>query len=70
MINPNICKRLLVEVGDPVISAFGSHVVSQQAVYKGRTLEIHARDAIKPGRRYLYLKYSIMLDQYYLSKRG
>lgn len=62
MINPNICKRVLVEVSAD----------QKTAVYRGVTLEIndYRAPAPKPGRRRMWLKFSIFSDKYYLTSRG
>jgi hypothetical protein len=59
MLNPNIYKRVLVEVLPG----------SKYATYRGHTLEINdLRYGTKPpGRRYMYLKFSILTDSYYLT---
>ena len=57
MINPNVCKRVLVVVSDDMLTGY----------YKGLTLTIHDRVLTKkPGRRWMYIKYSIVGDCYYL----
>lgn len=63
MLNPNICKLVTVDV-----LADNAGI----AVYRGHTLDIHLRNktSIKPGRRRLWLKYSIMRDTYYLTDRA
>jgi len=69
MINPNICKRVNVEiVGEPVISLYGN--TYQYGIYKGFKLDVYSDTIIKPGKRRLYLKYSIINDRYYLTKRS
>ncbi len=59
MINPNIHKAVMVQVQWDGVTA----------LYKGNLLDIVERyaPAPKPGRRRLYLKYSIISDQFYLS---
>lgn len=68
MLNPNICKRVTVNVGKAEISKYGS--ISQFAEYNGQLIEISEYTEIEPGNRRLYLKYSIMNNRYYLTKRG
>jgi hypothetical protein len=67
MLNPNICKRVMVDVSKAIVSKYGS--ISQFAEYKGYLIEISEYTEIEPGKRRLYLKYSIMNDRYYLTKR-
>lgn len=67
MINPNICKLVTVEVNKAEISKYGN--ISQFASYKDHLIEISEYTEIKPGKRRLYLKYSIIRDRYYLTKR-
>ena len=69
MLNPNISKLVYCIVGEPVYSQYSKQVVAQHAEYRGVKLDISENVAVKPGRRRLYLKYSILRDQYYLTKR-
>lgn len=68
MLNPNICKRVTVSVNKAEISKYGS--ISQFAEYQGQLIEISEYTEIEPGKRRLYLKYSIISDRYYLTKKG
>lgn len=54
MLNPNISKLVVVEV-----LADG-----QSALWQGHTIPIHGK--AKPGKRRLYICYSITNNQYYL----
>lgn len=59
MINPNIERRVLVVVSED----------SATAEFRGIVLDIiYEMDEPKkkPGRRYMYLRYSILTDRYYL----
>ena len=58
MINPNICKRVKATVKDG------------RAYVNGVELRISDTRAVKDGSRYLYLKYSILSDSYYLTVNG
>lgn len=62
MINPNIEKLVLVTVE----AVTGTQ---QFADYRGRRIEIndYRHGFAKPGKRRLWLRYSIMSDRYYLS---
>lgn len=69
MIDPNIYKRIRAEVLEPTISTLTGDVY-QKAIVDGHTLEINYRygqKIKKPGFRYLYLKFSIASDSYYLT---
>jgi hypothetical protein len=70
MINPNICKRVTVEVIERLDQGF--HLYSGKAKYQGNDFKVVLRGtkAIKPGKRRLYLKFSILNDEYYLSDQG
>jgi hypothetical protein len=59
MINPNATKRVLVDV---VPKGRGKDL---QACYQGVMLEVIGNST--PGRKYMNLKYSIVLDQYCLT---
>lgn len=71
MLDPNICKRVDCFV-DVAVIGVRSGLMEQFATYQGVRLEILHRkpNAVKPGKRRLYLKYSIINDQYYLSDRS
>jgi hypothetical protein len=62
MINPNLVKLVTVLVADDLKSA----------QYKGQTfrLVLFGERVIQPGKRRLYLRYSIAFDEYYVSDRG
>lgn len=62
MINPNISKFVTVLVADDL----------ETAQYKGRKLRLSLRGdrVVTPGKRRLYLKYSITFDDFYLSDRA
>lgn len=64
MINPNICKYVLVKVLPKEANS-----VFQYAIYRGHKLEIMDRDVKPYGNRRMYLKFSIMSDSYYLRSR-
>jgi len=68
MINPNISKRVDVVVLKDLLKSD----LYAKAVYNGILLEVSLRDkeVLKAGKRRLYLKYSILCNQYYLSDRG
>jgi len=67
VLNPNICKRVLVDI----VNSVGPADNNVTALYKGTTLPVHLRRrSLKPGRRALYLKYSIVNDRYYLTDRA
>lgn len=68
MINPNISKYVIVNVTE-AIDRFNKKVLV--GFYQNVKLDIYQGTdrVIKPGRRKLYLKYSIMTDKYYLSDR-
>ena len=61
MINPNISKFVIVEVSENL----------ETATYKGFTLPLLLRGdrTVKPGRRRLWLKFSILNDRFYLTDR-
>lgn len=63
MLNPNICKRVRV-IAEPVNGTM------QYASLNGTRLVVNdlRHGFLKPGNRYAYLKYSIMTDEYYLTK--
>ena len=66
MINPNICKYVTVDVVEE-LNKFNQPEVF--GYYNGHKLNIVTRSyltKVKPGRRRLYLKYSMMSDRYYL----
>lgn len=62
MINPNIHKRVLVQV-EPIVNG------RQFATYQGIRLPVNElrHGFKKPGQRYMYLKFSICTDRYYLT---
>ena len=67
MLNPNICKRVDVQI-DEVIE---TNNLWATAEYKGHTIDIVLyRRTLQPGTRRLYLKYSISNEQYYLTDRA
>lgn len=59
MINPNIHKRVRVIVAED----------RKTATYNGHVLEIndYRYEVPMPGSRYLYLKFSMFNDRYYLT---
>ena len=63
MINPNICKRITV-------TALPVDRTRQFVVYKGYQLEVNdlRHGFVKPGSRYVWLKYSITSDSYYVTR--
>ena len=67
MLNPNINKRV-----DVILNTDATKNKAIYVQYKGANLPVYLNDkqVIKAGKRRLYLKYSIMLDRYYLSDRG
>lgn len=69
MINPNMCKRVLVDVQP--MSADSSYQIAFYKV-RGRTyaLEIHDKEPKEPGMRRMYLKFSIMTDRCYLKSEA
>ena len=71
MINPNIHKRIVAEVLQAEkIDHENMFFTQQYAIVNGQTYEINYRrdDSIKkPGRRYLYVNFSITSDRYYLT---
>jgi len=71
MINPNIHKRIVAEVLQAEkIDNENMFFTQQHAIVNGQTYEINYRrgDSIKkPGRRYLYVNFSITSDRYYLT---
>lgn len=58
MINPNICKRVT------------AIVKNGRAYVNGVELRISDTRPVADGSRYLYLKYSILSDSYYLTVKG
>ena len=63
MINPNICKFVVCEVANNL----------ETARYRGLDLPLslyNNQRKIKPGKRRLYLKYSILSERYYLTNKG
>jgi hypothetical protein len=64
MINPSICKRVRV-IAEPV------NGTTQYATLNGTRLEVNElrHGYLKPGNRYAYLKFSIMADSYYLTRK-
>lgn len=66
MINPNVCKRVTVEIKETTTP----RDLRATAEYAGATLEIHLRKrTLQPGKRRLYLKFSICNNGYYLTDR-
>lgn len=65
MINPNICKYVLVNVLPLDIKK----TTIQKAIYKNTEIEIFDFQVKPIGKRRMYLKYSIINDQYYLKSR-
>ncbi len=62
MINPNICKRIRVDVqsdGVTCVYRYGRHETKLELL-RGTKL---------PGSRYVYLKFSICTDSYYVTAR-
>lgn len=67
MINPNICKRVTVDIKETTTPKD----LWTTAKYKGTSIEIHLwKRTLQPGKRRLYLKYSICNNGYYLTDRG
>lgn len=64
MLNPNICKRVIAKINHVASRSGGVEMVAE---YKGRILELHTKKLLQPGNRYVYLKFSILSDRYYLS---
>lgn len=62
MINPNICKRVNVYVSETITPQDDKKIKGLPVILWNRTL--------KPGKRRLYLKFSILNDGYYLSDRN
>lgn len=59
MINPNICRFVTVDL-----------ISEDRAVYRGVELPVYFHSKPKtPGRRRLYLKFSMVNDWYYLTDR-
>ena len=70
MLNPNICKYVIVNVKESRTWPSGSKEYIGE--YKGYRLDVNLRrkKTLKPGNRRLYLKYSIFRNRYYLSDVG
>lgn len=66
MINPNICKRVIAKISYEQSSTGRVYMIAE---YKGIKLDLHLKKhlSLKPGNRYVYLKYSILNDCYYLT---
>ena len=75
MINPNIYKRLTVEVFGCLFFKYNSPYATESdndylCSYKGQvyTIDNRSNRPIKPGNRHVNLKFSIMSDRFYLVK--
>lgn len=67
MINPNIIKLVTVEIKEVTTP----NDLWSTAEYRGYELGLHLwHRTLKPGKRRLYLKYSICSNSYYLTDRG
>jgi hypothetical protein len=62
MINPNICKYVVVKV-------LPRDGVTQYALYRGVKLPINDEETKPLGNRRMYLKFSILNDRYYLRSK-
>jgi hypothetical protein len=67
MLNPNINKLVTVQI----LKTIHKRESKISAVYRGYELPVylHKRLTIHAGNRRLWLRYSVLMDQYYLTDR-
>ena len=67
MIDPNISKRVSVQIDRTIETSD----IWATAEYRGQKIDVVLyKRTLQPGPRRLYLKYSIVNEQYYLTDRA